>query len=325
MNPVAERLRVGVVGVGYLGSIHARIYARMPEVELVGVVDVDVAARTRAGEECGCPAFASAEELLDRVDAVSIVVPTTLHRAEAQRFIDAGVHVLLEKPVAHTVEDAAVIVEAAERRGVVLQIGHLERFNAGVATLAERLERPRFIEVHRLGTFVERATDVDVVTDLMIHDIDIVLSLIRAELRYVSAVGTRVVTDHVDIANARLEFANGSVANVTASRVSNKRFRRFRVFADSCYMALDYTDQQIEVVRAGPRPDGGGFAAIRTEQIDVRPRPPLDAELEHFVETVRDGGRPLVSGRDGLEALRVAEIVRRRIQESIDASCAGES
>jgi len=311
---MSQKVKIGVVGVGYLGSIHARIYARMPNVDLVGVVDIDPGLARKVGSECNCDSYNSPEQLLDEVDAVSIVVPTTLHREVAELFIDNNVDILLEKPVAHTVTDAEKIVLAAEKKGVILQVGHLERFNAGIIALADMLDRPRFFEVHRLGTFVERATDVDVITDLMIHDIDIVLSLVKSPLERVTAVGTSVITSHVDIANARLEFRDGTVANVTASRVSSKKFRRIRVFAESCYLALNFADQQLEVVRPERENESDRFARIMTQQVKIESRPPLDAELEHFVECVRTRQAPLVGGRDGLEALRVAEIVQRDIE-----------
>ena len=312
-----KELRVGVVGVGYLGSIHARIYQKMPNVNLAAVMDINTESGSQVAQECDCRFVQNLGDLLDSVDAVSIVVPTSLHREIAEPFLERGIPVLLEKPVAHTVEDARAIVELANRSKTLLQIGHLERFNAGVVRLAAELDRPRFMEVHRLGEFVARATDVDVVTDLMIHDIDIVLSLVSSELRYISAVGARVITDHVDIANARLEFEDGAVVNVTASRVSSKKFRRIRIFAESCYLALNFEDQQIDVARPGPRPEAGGFAPIISESIQVTPRPPLDAELEDFVDCVRSGRHPVVDGEAGLRALQVAHEVRQRIDESL--------
>ena len=310
-------LRVGVVGVGYLGSIHARIYQKMASVDLVAVMDTNAEQGSRIARECDCSVVQDLDSLLDSVDAVSIVVPTSLHREIAEPFLERGIPVLLEKPVAHTLEDATAIVDLAKQTGTLLQIGHLERFNAGVVRLAEELDRPRFMEVHRLGEFVARATDVDVVTDLMIHDIDIVLSLVPSELRYISAVGARVITDHVDIANARLEFEDGAVVNVTASRVSSKKFRRIRIFAESCYLALNFDDQQIDVARPGVRPEGGGFAPIISESIQVTPRPPLDAELEDFVDCVKSGRNPVVDGETGVRALQVAHEVRQRIDESL--------
>lgn len=308
-----ERLRVGVAGVGYLGRIHAKIYAQMPDVELVGVADVDEKAAREVAAQYGCAAYRDAGDLLGKVDAVSIVVPTVYHREVAAPFLANGVHMLMEKPLAPTVEEAKIVVAQAEAAGVIFQVGHLERFNAGIMALSEHCRSPRFIEVHRLGPFVERATDVDVVTDLMIHDIDIVLSLVNAPIRSIAASGARVITDHVDIANARIEFDNGAVANFTASRVSNKRLRRIRVFGDKHYYGLNYIDQTLEITQAIPDPAGSKWPKLVTETINITPRPPLDTELRFFVDSVRSGTPPLVTGRVALEALRVAHQVQENI------------
>ncbi|BAU48868.1 oxidoreductase [Sulfurifustis variabilis] len=310
----AGRLRVGVIGVGYLGRFHARIYASMPDVELVGVADVDGARARSVAEQHGCLACTDPQELLERVEAVSIVVPTVYHAAVARPFLERGVHMLMEKPIAPTLGESEELVELAESKGVVFQVGHLERFNAGIMELARRVTNPRFLEVHRLGTFVERAIDVDVVTDLMIHDIDIVLSLVKSNIRSIAADGIPVITEHVDIANARIEFENGAVANVTASRVSNKKLRRIRIFGNEHYYGLDYIDQKLEVVRAVPDEAGGKWPKIVTEVLAIEPRPPLDTELAYFVDAVRHRSRPLVDGRVGLEALRVAMLVKEKIQ-----------
>lgn len=312
-----EKLRVAVVGVGHLGAIHAAIYSRMPEVELVGVIDTNTATASSLASKYSCDVIEPGSSLLGRVDAVSVAVPTSFHREVAEPILSDGIPMLLEKPVAQSLEDARKIVECASQSGAILQIGHLERFNAGVIRLTQELDEPRFIEVHRLGEFVERVSDVDVVTDLMIHDIDIVLSLVSADLKYVSAVGSRVITDHVDIANARLEFNNGAIANVTASRVSKNTFRRIRIFGQSCYLGLNFRDQQIDVVRPGLTPVGGGFPEMISETINVTPRPPLDAELEHFVQCVKEGRTPLVSGAEGVRAVEVAHEVRERISDSL--------
>ncbi len=309
---MTAKLRVGVVGVGYLGKFHARIYAAMPEVELVGVVDADAETAARIAKEYGCQAFARAEDLLGKVDAVSIVVPTIYHLDVARPFLEAGVHMLMEKPLAATYADAKTIVEIAERNKVIFQVGHLERYNAGFMALAESVKEPRFIEAHRLGTFVERATDVDVVTDLMIHDIDIVMSLVHSPIREISAIGVPVLTEHADIANARIEFENGAVANVTASRVSNKKQRRIRVFGRHSYHALDFGDSQVEVAHAVPSLSGGR-PEITTQRLTIEPQPPLDAELADFIDCVRHKRAPLVGGRTGLEALRVALLVKEKI------------
>jgi predicted dehydrogenase len=311
-----EVIRAGVIGVGYLGRFHARIYNDMEGVDLVGVADTDRQTADRVASEYDTRALYDPMDLLDEVGVVSVVVPTSLHRQVAIPYLEKGIHMLLEKPVASTLDDAKLIVETARKHGATLQIGHLERFNAGIMALADQVNEPRFIEAHRLGPFVERATDVDVVTDLMIHDIDIILSLVGDKLTSISATGTPVLTDHVDIANARLEFANGAVANVTASRVSNKKFRRIRVFGRNSYRAINFVDQQLEVAYPGKTPEGQNFPEIVYETHSISPNQPLDAELAHFIDVVRRGGRPLVTGEDGMEALRVA----MQVTDIIDAS-----
>ena len=316
-------VRIGVVGVGHLGAIHAAVYHKMPDVDLVGVADIDAACARQVAERCACRAFTSGAELLDRAEAVSIAVPTADHRDVTLPFLKRGVHVLLEKPIAPGMAEGREIVDAAEQNGALLQIGHIERFNAGVMELARRVDNPRFIEAHRIGVFAHRATDVDVVIDLMVHDIDIVLTMVRSDIQYISAVGSPVLTPHVDIANARIEFSNGAIANFTVSRASDKRFRRIRVFGRDRYLALNFEDQQIEVARpvngAGTEGDSGMvFPRVEREQIKVEPKPPLDMELRHFVDTVRSGGRPLVNGHDGLAVLEVAHQVKAKIAATCD-------
>jgi predicted dehydrogenase len=315
---VSERLRVGVAGVGYLGRFHALIYARHPEVDLVGVVDSDPETANKVAAEAGCEAFSDAANLVDKVDAVSIVVPTTAHLAVSERFLQAGKHVLLEKPIASSVEQGVQIVKLAEQAGVILQIGHLERFNAGVMALAERIKSPRFIEAHRMSPFVARATDVDVISDLMIHDIDIVLSLIDSEIAHISAAGAAVLTDHLDIANARLEFANGAVANVIASRVSREKMRRIRVFEHHRYQSLDFIEQTLDTAYPQERP-GEQWPEIVAEQVQVDPVKPLDAEIDAFVRSVHSGEPPLVGGTVGLRALDVALQVKAKIEAAAAA------
>lgn len=308
-----SRLKVGVVGVGYLGRQHARIYATMPEVELIGVVDTDAGVARSVADQYGCQAWSDVDSLVEHAQAVSIAVPTSRHAQVTHPFIQAGVHVLLEKPIAATLAEAELLVARAEKSNTVLQIGHLERFNPGIMALAECVNQPRFIEAHRLGVFADRSTDVDVVTDLMIHDIDIVMSLVRSGIRNISADGIRVITDHIDIANTRIEFENGAVANVTASRVSNKRLRRIRVFGNDCYYGLDYINQTLEMVQAVPDGNGTGWPSIVTKEVEVIPHPQLEAEIAHFVSAVRNSRPPLVDGHAGLEALRVALQVREKI------------
>lgn len=311
-----KKIRVAVVGVGYLGKIHARIYRQMADVQLLAVVDTQAEVAQAVAEECQCEAYTTIESLVDKIDAVSIVVPTSLHAQIARPFLEAGIPTLLEKPIAPSYEESLTIVALAEKNNTLLQIGHLERFNAGVIALGKRIQNPRFIESHRISGFVARATDVDVVTDLMIHDIDIVLSLVKSKIRAVSAAGTPVLTQHIDIANARLEFMNGAVANLTASRVSDKKLRRIRIFEEQRYEALDFVKQQLEVVTTQPATAEDQWPKIVREQVEIVPQQPLDAELACFIRSVQTGEPPLVTGRVGLEALEVALQVRAKIEEN---------
>jgi predicted dehydrogenase len=309
---MTQALRVGVVGVGYLGRFHALIYSRLPGVHLVGVADIDGARAEAVASEASCSAFADPFALIGAVDAVSVVVPTTAHLDVAGPYLRRGVHMLLEKPVAPDLAQGSEIVRLAEAAGVTLQIGHLERFNAGIMELARRIDAPRFIEAQRMGGFTERATDVDVVSDLMIHDIDIILALVDSDLADVRAVGTPVLTDHVDIANARLEFVNGTVANVVASRVSDRTTRRIRVFQPRGYLSLDFVAQTLDIAAPVSRADAAR-PEIARERLQVEPAMPLDREIEAFVRCVRNGERPLVHGAVGLKALEVALQVRARM------------
>ncbi|MCI0529163.1 MAG: Gfo/Idh/MocA family oxidoreductase, partial [Nitrospira sp.] len=238
-----NKIKVGVVGVGYLGQHHARIYSKMPGVELVGVVDIDAEKANAIAAQTGCQAYGDYHALLDQVQAVSIVVPTVLHHELASKFLRAGMDVLLEKPMTVTLQEADELIQEAEKKGSLLQIGHLERFNSVVRALNGRIQKPRFIESHRLGPFVERGTDVHVVLDLMIHDIDIILSLVNSPVELIRAVGVPVISSQIDIANARIEFASGCVANVTASRVSRDKMRKVRIFQPDVYISLDYLQQ----------------------------------------------------------------------------------
>jgi predicted dehydrogenase len=310
---VSEKLAVGVVGVGYLGRFHALIHAHHPDVRLVGILDADPETAHRVAEEAGCAVFSDFETLAQATDAVSIVVPTTAHFEVAKCFLQRGKHVLLEKPIAATLDEGREIVRTAEAVGVTLQIGHLERFNAGVMELAGRIRQPRFIEAHRMSPFVARATDVDVISDLMIHDIDIILALVDSDLCQISAVGSPVLTDQVDIANARLEFANGCVANVIASRVSREKMRRIRVFEPRRYESLDFIEQTLDVAYPREVP-GGKWPEIVTERVPVEPAKPLDAEIDAFVHCARTGAAPLVGGRVGLRALEVTLAVKQKIE-----------
>lgn len=309
---MSDKLRVAVIGVGYLGRFHALIYSRMPDVELVCVVDADPDRAAAVAAEAGCPVCRRIDDVVGRVDAVSIVVPTTAHLHAAEPFLSRGIPVLLEKPIAGDLVEGAEIVRLAQAHGAALQIGHVERFNAGVMALAQRIHAPVYIEAQRMGGFVERATDVDVVSDLMIHDIDIILSLVGTRIAAIAAVGASVLTEHVDIASARLEFENGAVANVVASRVSDKTTRRIRVFQPGRYLSLDFLDQTIDI--AEPRTAlGATRPEIARERIPVEPIKPLDRELAEFVSCIRQRRPPLVDGHTGLKALEVALEVRAKI------------
>lgn len=309
---MANKLRVGVVGVGYLGRFHALIYSRMGNVELVGVHDASAERATEVATEAGTEAL-SLEQLAARVDAISVVVPTTLHLEVARPFLERGIHMLMEKPIATTVEEAGKIIDLAESSGAILQIGHLERFNAGVVALAERIGTPRFIEAQRMGGFKARATDVDVISDLMIHDIDIILSLVDSELVGIHASGTSVITNHIDIANARLEFANGAAANVTASRVSREDSRRIRIFEPHQYLSLDFIAQKLDIATAKASGDAE-WPEIISETIGLIPVRPLDDELSSFVNTIETHSTPLVTGKTGKLALDVALQIKKKIE-----------
>ncbi len=315
---MTNKIKTAVVGVGYLGKFHAQIYARMPNVELVGVMDTDQQQAQAIAKQCQCQVFTDTQQLLDKINAVSIVVPTIAHLEVARPFLDAGIHMLLEKPIAVNQTEGQAIIDLATQSGAILQIGHLERFNAGVMALAERITQARFFEAHRMGEFVARATDVDVVSDLMIHDIDIILSLVPAKISQISAMGASVLTNHIDIANARLEFDNGCVANVTASRVSNKRLRRIRVFEKQHYLALNFIDQQLETVYAQSQTTTDGeWPEIVQDKIQIDAVKPLDAELAEFINACQNQQIPRVTGEVGLEALRVALLVKNKIEQSI--------
>jgi predicted dehydrogenase len=313
---MGSAIRVGVIGVGYLGRHHARLYTELPGATLVGVADVDenrardVAAATRAR------AFTDYREMLPQVDAVSVVVPTSQHHRVAMDCLDAGLDVLLEKPMTVTLAEADELIAQADAKRRIVQIGHLERFNGAVRALAPRLTAPRFIESHRLGPFVGRGTDVHVILDLMIHDLDIILSLVRSPLTDIRAVGVPVLTSNIDIANTRLEFADGCVANVTASRVSKDAIRKLRVFQPDAYFSLDYQKQEVIMARRVDGAAEAGLPAIDVQTLPIEKEEPLKAQLSAFLDSVATRRAPLVSGREGRNALRVALDVLKSIERA---------
>ena len=304
---MSTSLRAAVIGAGYLGNFHAQKYAALEDVELVGVVDTDRARAQEVAQRVGSVAYADYRDLLGRIDVTSIVVPTEGHFDVARTCLEAGVHILVEKPVTRTVEEAQALVQLAKARGLVFQVGHLERFNPAILAVREQITRPLFIESERLAVFKPRGTDVNVVLDLMIHDIDLILSLVRSEISDVRSSGFQVLTDAVDIANARIEFENGCVANVSSSRVSQQSVRKLRIFQPDQYLSIDCEKFHVRSVRKvgdGVGPDG--MPRILPGEQQFQKADPLLAEIAAFVKTVREGGEPAVSGEDGRRALEVA-------------------
>jgi predicted dehydrogenase len=308
-------VRAAVVGVGYLGRFHAQKYARVPGCTLVAVADPSAAARDAVAAELGTRAVADWRELLGHVDAVSVVTPTPLHHPIARAFLDAGAHVLVEKPVTVTVAEADDLIAAARAAGRVLQVGHLERFNAAVQATEGIVTRPRFIECTRLAPFKQRGTDVSVVLDLMIHDIDLIQSIVRSPVESVDAVGSSVFSDDLDIVNARLRFESGCVANVTASRVSLKTERKLRLFQDDAYLSIDLQQKILTTIRKGGTPPAPGLPGVTIDERTYEQGDALKLEIEAFVESIRTGRPPRVGGEEGrlalATAIRIAELVGR--------------
>lgn len=300
-------LRAGVVGVGYLGRFHAQKYAALSDVTLAGVADIDQSRAAAIADECRTRAVADYRELFGEIDCVSIAVPTHLHHSVAQEFLRQGVDVLVEKPMTATGAEGRELVALASRQKRILQVGHLERFNPALRSLTGILTAPRFIECHRVAPFVERGTDVDVVRDLMIHDLDVILSLVRSPVTSIEAFGVPVLTQEPDIANARLRFASGCIANITASRVALKRERKMRLFQPDTYIVVDYGEHRIRICRRDPTPAAGSLPNISFEEREVGGEDALEEEIRAFLRSVRDRSEPIVSGQDGLQALEVAE------------------
>jgi len=291
------RLRTAVIGVGYLGRFHAEKYAANPAAELVAVADVDPARARAVAAALGVEAVTDYRALAGRIDCASVAVPTQLHHAVACDLLDAGVDVLVEKPLTTTVDEGKALLELAVRRGRVLQVGHLERFNPAIRALDGIVREPRFIECHRLAPFTERGTDVDVVLDLMIHDLDVILSMMPSPLRSVEAVGVP---------------ANGGIANVTASRVSLKRERKLRIFQPDAYLSVDYGERRVLICRREPGPDG--LPALSLEEREVPEADALGSEIDAFLSAVRDRETPPVTGWDGLRALEVAHVILESLE-----------
>ncbi|MBI5575860.1 MAG: Gfo/Idh/MocA family oxidoreductase [Deltaproteobacteria bacterium] len=311
---VSGALRAGVIGVGYLGRLHAQKISSFQDLRFVGVCDLNPDHGKNVARECGTAFFKDHRSLLNEVDAVSIAVPTTAHFAVAMDAMRAGVHVLLEKPITANLRQARTLVREAAERNLVFQIGHVERFNPAVRDAASILTEPRFIECHRLGPFGGRGTDVDVVLDLMIHDIDLILSFVRSPVTRIHAVGVPVVSSNIDIANARLTFASGCVANVTASRVSAKKQRKIRIFQEDAYVSMDFVEHSIQIFRRTYPHGTKDLPEISGELLETEKGDSLRDEIRSFFDCVGGGKSPLVSGVEGLAALDLAFRILRKMR-----------
>jgi predicted dehydrogenase len=305
-----SEIRAAVVGAGRLGSLHAAKYAAIPGVALTHVIDIDAARAAQLASQYGASSATDYRALDHQIDDVTIASPGVTHFEIASHLLRAGCDVLLEKPMAAAVEDARALTALAESSDRILQIGHLERFNPVVNHLRSVLSSPRFVECHRLAPFTERGTDVDVVLDLMVHDLDVLMSLTGADATSVEALGVAVLTDQIDVANARIRFSNGMIANMNTSRVAPRRERKIRFFQPDAYISVDYEARRIQIYRKSPAPAGSTFPVISAEQIDLGEADPLADEVASFIASVRDRSTPAVTARDGLRVIELIERIR---------------
>lgn len=325
-----NKIKVGVIGTGHLGKLHTKMFKQIGSCELVGIYDANPDQAKAVSDEFEVKEFSSIDVLLSQVDAISIAATTTAHYELAKKCFESNIHVFIEKPITATIEEGEELVKISNEKKLNLQVGHIERFNPGLVSLEKYIDNPKFIQSDRLAQFNPRGTDVAVVLDLMIHDIDIILSLIKSDVKQIDASGVAVVSDHIDIANARIMFENGAVANVTASRISQKKMRKMRMFQKDTYIALDFVTGVSEIYRLIPIDEdnpansiffgeigvGEKKKKLVYEQPEQRELNALEYELELFVNSVAEKKRPLVSGEDGLKALKVAEIIIQKIEES---------
>ena len=315
-----NKIKAAVVGVGYLGRFHAQKYAQIPGCELVAVVDGREEIRNAVAAEVHSRPVADYRELLGQVQAVSVVTPTPAHFEIADAFLAAGAHVLVEKPITETPAQARALISRAAEKRCILQVGHLERFNAAILAAEPHLHSPRFIECHRLAPYKERGTDVNVVLDLMIHDIDLVQSLAGSEIVSIDAIGSPVFSGEIDIANARIRFANGCVANTTASRVSLKTERKLRIFEDAAYISLDLQQKILTLIRKRDAAPAPGQLPVSIEEANLEQGDALKSEIESFIECIRNDRRPIVSGEDGLRALETAIRIAEQVKANLEAT-----
>ena len=312
-----KKIRVGVIGVGYLGKFHAEKYSRMKNAELVAVVDIVKSRAENVAASLGTCALTDYRDLLGNVDAVSVVVPTEAHYSVGAAFLNHDVDVLIEKPMTTSLEQADELIEIAESKRRILQIGHLERFNPVVIALKDIVHNPMFIEAHRLSIFKDRSTDVSVVLDLMIHDIDIIMNVVKSEIKSIHAAGVPVICEHADIANVRMEFESGCVANVTASRISVKDQRKIRLFQKDTYLSVDFAGREITVIRRDEKHAGGVIPGMDIRQLSISKADVLEDELASFIEAVCTRKTPVVSGYEGRKALVVALSIMDQINTAI--------
>lgn len=304
-----RKIRIGVVGLGRLGSIHAKIYSTLENVELAGICDSDENIARNTAETLKTNWSCDYKKLLDNnLDAVSIVTPTMLHHEIARFFLQNKIHVLIEKPITRTLKEAGDLIKIAAKNRLIIQVGHVERFNSAIQAIEKLSNKPRFIEVHRLGPFTPRVKDVGVVLDLMIHDIDIVLGLTKSKVKSIDSLGMKILTDHEDIANARIRFYNGTVCDLTASRVTSDSLRKIRIFQDDCYISIDYMAQEALIYR---KING----RIVPEKIDIKKEAPLAKELASFIDCVANHRKPVVSGKEAYEALKIALEILKKIHK----------
>ena len=312
-----KKLRVGVIGVGYLGQFHAEKYARMNDVELVGVVDIEKKRAEIVAEKVNAKPYTDYKSLFGNVDAVSIAAPTSVHFVIARDFLKKNIDIMIEKPITETTEESDELIHLAETRDLIIQVGHLERFNPAIVALKDIVKKPMFIESHRLSIFQGRCTDVSVVLDLMIHDIDLILNFVRSKIRAVYASGVPVVSEHVDIANARLEFENGCVANVTASRISTKNERKIRLFQRDAYVSVDFSKKEITAIQQTGSVDSGLIPGMDVKQMSFETGDALENELKSFINAVIHREPPEVTAQMGRDALEIALNIMDQIKEGV--------
>ncbi len=315
-----HKLRTAVVGTGYLGRFHAQKYAALPDSELIAVCDTNADTARKIAAELGAEALTDFRHLAGRVDAVSIVVPTRQHHAVAKWFLENSIHVLLEKPITATVAEARELVTLATQHEQIFQIGHLERFNPAILALEDIITEPQFIESHRLAPFNPRGADVNVVLDLMIHDIDIILDMVRSPVRQIDANGVSVLSSDIDIANVRIQFESGCVANVTASRASVKTERKMRLFQHDCYITIDFQNKLLDIYRKSDGEQHPGIPTIESERHTFDQGDALMSEISSFLDAIRNGRPPVVSGGDGLRALETALAISDKLTEEESVS-----